>query len=183
MISRAYELSGTAQPVPAPRTRETRGIAPSLLFKKNFAVDQVLKAGTWRRHTTFTCHYLRDLAHRSLNTFLPGPCGGGTGLGLTLACSPGHITPNDYGLTFDNSILCLSPSVHQRPLRAVVSMVSVCLHIHVYSNYFMEICDYIDIRFSRFFLKGTGGGGGGGGGWGGGDGLSLRFILFLLHGL
>ena len=60
-ISRAYELSGTALPVPAPRARETRGIAPSLLFKKNFAVDQVLKAGTWRRHTTFTRHYLRDM--------------------------------------------------------------------------------------------------------------------------
>ena len=72
-ISRAYELSGTAQPVPAPRARETRGIAPSLLFKKNFAVDQVLKAGTWRRHTTFTRHYLRDLAHRSLDTFHLGP--------------------------------------------------------------------------------------------------------------
>ena len=72
-ISRAYELSGTEQPVPTPRARETRGIAPSLLFKKNFAVDQVLKAGTWRRYTTFTCHYLRDLAHRSLNTFHLGP--------------------------------------------------------------------------------------------------------------
>ena len=68
-ISRAYELSGAEQPVPAPRARETRGIAPSLLFKKNFAVDQVLKAGMWRRHTTFTRHYLRDLAHRSLDTF------------------------------------------------------------------------------------------------------------------
>ena len=31
-ISRAYELSGTALPVPAPRARETRGIAPSILF-------------------------------------------------------------------------------------------------------------------------------------------------------
>ena len=72
-ISRAYELSGTALPVPAPRARETRGIAPSLLFKKNFAVDQVLKAGTWSRHTTFTRHYLRDLAHRSLDTFHLGP--------------------------------------------------------------------------------------------------------------
>ena len=72
-ISRAYELSGTALTVPAPRARETRGIAPSLLFKKNFAVDQVLKAGTWRRHTTFTRHYLRDLAHRSLDTFHLGP--------------------------------------------------------------------------------------------------------------
>ena len=72
-ISCAYQLSGVAQPVPAPRARETRGIAPSLLFKKNFAVDQVLKAGTWRRHTTFTSHYLRDIAHRSLDTFHLGP--------------------------------------------------------------------------------------------------------------
>ena len=57
-ISHAYELSGTALPVPAPRARETSSIAPSLLFKKNFAVDQVLKADTWRRHTTFMRHYL-----------------------------------------------------------------------------------------------------------------------------
>ena len=72
-ISRAYELSGTALPVPAPRARETRGIALSILFRKNFAVDQVLKAGTWRRHTTFTRHYLRDIAHKSLDTFHLGP--------------------------------------------------------------------------------------------------------------
>ena len=72
-ISRAYELSGTALPVPALQARETRGIAPSLLFKKNFAVDQVLKAGSWRRHTTFMRHYLRDIAHRSLDTFHLGP--------------------------------------------------------------------------------------------------------------
>ena len=50
-----------------------RGIAPSLLFKKNFAVAQVSKAGTWRRHTTFTRHYRRDLAYRSLETFHLGP--------------------------------------------------------------------------------------------------------------
>ena len=68
-ISRAYEPSSKEQTVPAPRARETRGITPSLLFKKNFAVDQVLKAGTWRRHTTFTRHYLRDLAHWSHDTF------------------------------------------------------------------------------------------------------------------
>ena len=72
-ISRAYELSGTALPVPAPRARETRGIVSSILFRKNFAVDQVLKAGTWRRHTTFTRHYLRDIAHKSLDTFHLGP--------------------------------------------------------------------------------------------------------------
>ena len=68
-ISRAYQLSGTGQPVHTPQARETRGIAPSLLFTKNFAVDQVLKAGTWRRLTTFPHHYLRDFAHRSLDAF------------------------------------------------------------------------------------------------------------------
>ena len=72
-ISRAYELSATALPVPAPRAHETRGIAPSFFFRRNFAVDQVLKAGTWRRHTTFTRHYLRDIAHKSLDTFHLGP--------------------------------------------------------------------------------------------------------------
>ena len=39
-ISRAYELSGTALPVPAPRARETRGIAQSILFRKNFAATR-----------------------------------------------------------------------------------------------------------------------------------------------
>ena len=72
-ISCAYQLSGTEKPVPTPRARETHGIAPSLLFIKNFVVDQVLKAGTWRKHTTFTRHYLRDIAHRSLDTFHLGP--------------------------------------------------------------------------------------------------------------
>ena len=72
-ISRAYQLSGRSVPDPPPRARETQGMAPSLLFKKNFAVSQVLKAGTWRRHSTFTHHYLRDLAHRSLETFHLGP--------------------------------------------------------------------------------------------------------------
>ena len=73
VISRAYQLSGKALPAPSPLARETRGIAPSLLFKKNYAVSQVLKAGTWRRHTTFTRHYLRDLSHKSLDTFHLGP--------------------------------------------------------------------------------------------------------------
>ena len=72
-ISLVYQLSGRSVPDPPLRARETRGIASSLLFKKNFAVNQVLKAGTWRRHTTFTRHYLRDLVHRSLETFHLGP--------------------------------------------------------------------------------------------------------------
>ena len=69
MIPQVYQLSGRPLPGLPPKARETRGIAPSLLFKKNFAVTQVLKSGTWRKHTTFTLHYLRDLAHRSLETF------------------------------------------------------------------------------------------------------------------
>ena len=69
VISLAYQLPGKPLPATRPLARETRGIAPSLLFKKNYAVSQVLKAGTWRHHTTFTRHYLRDLAHKSLDTF------------------------------------------------------------------------------------------------------------------
>ena len=73
VISLAYQLSGKPFPTPSPLARETHGIAPSFLFKKNYAVSQVLKAGTWRRHTTFTRHYLRDLSHKSLDTFHLGP--------------------------------------------------------------------------------------------------------------
>ena len=71
-ISWVYQLSGRSVLDRPPRARETRDIAPSLLFK-NFAVAQVLKAGTWCLHTTFMHHYLRDLAHRSLTTFHLGP--------------------------------------------------------------------------------------------------------------
>ena len=73
VISLAYQLSGKPLPSLSPLVRETRGIAPSLLFKKNYAVSQVLKAGTWYRHTTFMRHYLRDLPHKSLDTFHLGP--------------------------------------------------------------------------------------------------------------
>ena len=73
VISQAYQLLGKAVPAPSPLAQETRGIAPSLLFKKNYAVNQVLKAGIWRRLTTFTRHYLRDLSHKSLDTFHLGP--------------------------------------------------------------------------------------------------------------
>ena len=73
VISQVYRLSGRPLPCPSPKARETRGIAPSLLFKKNFTVHHVLKAGTWRHHTTFTRHYLRDLSHKSLDTFHLGP--------------------------------------------------------------------------------------------------------------
>ena len=107
----AYELSASEQPVPAPRARETRGIAPSLLFKKNFAVDQVLKAGTWRRHTTFTRHHLRDLAQRSLDTVHLGPVVAAQAVVSPWPARLDMTLRNDSGLTFDNSIL-LSFAIH-----------------------------------------------------------------------
>ena len=72
VISRAYALAGE-RAVPRPRARETRGLGPSLLCKKNFAVEAVLRAGTWRRQSTFTRFYLRDTAHRTMDVHHLGP--------------------------------------------------------------------------------------------------------------
>ena len=88
VISLAYQLSGKPLPSPSPLTRETHGIAPSLLFKKNYAISQVLKAGTWQRHTTFTRHYLRDLVTQVTGYLPPGSSGGGTGHGITGPVAP-----------------------------------------------------------------------------------------------
>ena len=72
VISRANTEAGE-EPPQRPCARKTRGIGLSLLFKKNFSVEAVLKAGTWRRQTTFSRFYLRDLASRSLDTYHLGP--------------------------------------------------------------------------------------------------------------
>ena len=61
VVVRAYELAGRAPPE-HPRARETRALGPSILLARNFSIEQVVKAGMWRRHTTFTRHYLRDVA-------------------------------------------------------------------------------------------------------------------------
>ena len=66
VIRKAYVSSGV-------RAHETRSIAPSAVFKRNFAVGQVMRAGVWSRQTTFTSFYLRDVTHRSLDTFSLGP--------------------------------------------------------------------------------------------------------------
>ena len=59
----------------------------------------------------------------------------------------------DWLLTILSSVF--SPSIHRRPVWVVAPIVSVCLHTHMYSNYFMEICEYIAIRLSRSFHKVT----------------------------
>ena len=87
-ISRAYELSGKEQPAPAPRARETRGIAPSLRCRPGVESGYVAQA--YHLYTSLLEGPCSSIPQR----LPPGPCGGGTGLGLTLACLPGHSTPN-----------------------------------------------------------------------------------------
>ena len=62
VISLTYQLSCKPLPTPSPLAWETRGIALSLLFMKNYAIS-----------TTFTRYYLRDLSDKLLDTFHLGP--------------------------------------------------------------------------------------------------------------
>ena len=59
------------------RAHEVRKVDMSLLFKRNYAVHQVLKAGTWFAQSTFLTFYLRDVTHRQFG-HLHWPCGGGS---------------------------------------------------------------------------------------------------------
>ena len=114
-ISLAYELSGTALPVPAPRARDTRGIAPSLLFKKNFTVEGGYVAQAYNLYAPLLEGHCPSVPRH----LPPGPCGGGTGLGLTLVCSPGHSTPNCLWTDLTALSTDSSPSIHRRPAWAV----------------------------------------------------------------
>ena len=73
VVSIVYTLAGRDSMPIRVRAHEIRSIAPSVLFKHNFAVHQVLKAGVWKRSNTFTRFYLRDIAHRYLDTHSLGP--------------------------------------------------------------------------------------------------------------
>ena len=53
------------------KAHEVWRIATSLLFRRNYAVHQVLKAGTWWSQSTFTSFYL--FTHRHFDTFFIGP--------------------------------------------------------------------------------------------------------------
>ena len=69
----------------------------------------------------------------------PVLCGSGTGPGLSWACSLRHS-------------LLIHPYTAV-PLGLSFLMVSACLHTYMYSDYFIEMCEYIILRFSRSFLK------------------------------
>ena len=55
------------------KTHKVRNSSASMLFRKNFAVHQVLRAGMWASQTMFTTFYLRDVACSSMDTFAIGP--------------------------------------------------------------------------------------------------------------
>ena len=54
-------------------SHEVRKLVTFLLFKRNCAVHQVLKAGTWSSQSTFSDFYLRDVTYRHLDTLSIGP--------------------------------------------------------------------------------------------------------------
>ena len=69
---------------------------------KTLAVALVLKAGSWRKHTTFLLNYMRVLVRRSLETFHLGFVVPAFGPGFHLGRLPGHTCPSwthDWRLT------------------------------------------------------------------------------------
>ena len=64
--SKALELSGT-------RAHEVRAYATSLVSKGTTALEDILQAGNWKRHNTFTQHYLRDLSNLEGELIKLGP--------------------------------------------------------------------------------------------------------------
>ena len=47
----------------APRAHSIRGVSASMAFLKNWSVQKVLQAATWRSNSVFASFYLRDIAH------------------------------------------------------------------------------------------------------------------------
>ena len=64
--SKALQLTGT-------RAHEVRAYASSLVSKGTSAIDDILMAGNWRSHNTFTNHYLRDISHQEGDLLRIGP--------------------------------------------------------------------------------------------------------------
>ena len=69
VIEWVNQSSEGEDPLPRYCAHEIKGIAPTMLFRRNFTMDQVLKAGVWKSQITFTSFYLRDITYKSLDTF------------------------------------------------------------------------------------------------------------------
>ena len=41
---------------------DIRGIAATLVFRSMTSMEDLLRSGRWKNHTTFTDHYLKDLS-------------------------------------------------------------------------------------------------------------------------
>jgi len=63
---KALELSGT-------RAHEIRAYASTLVSKGTASLEDILQAGNWRKHSTFTLHYLRDISKQEGEHIRLGP--------------------------------------------------------------------------------------------------------------
>jgi len=64
--SSALQLTGA-------RAHEVRAYASTLVARGTSALEDVLQAGNWKSHSTFTSHYLRDLAQQEGDLMKLGP--------------------------------------------------------------------------------------------------------------
>ena len=64
--SKALKLTGT-------RAHEVRAYATSLVSRGTYALEDILQAGNWKSHSTFTEHYLRDLSSQEGDLLRLGP--------------------------------------------------------------------------------------------------------------
>ena len=74
MISHVYR-SATDEDCKAVKVKahEAWKVGTSVLFRENFAIQQVLKPGTWSSETTASAFYLQDVTQRCMDTFSLSP--------------------------------------------------------------------------------------------------------------
>ena len=63
------DRSSTSAEILRVQAHEVWKVTMSLLYRKNCAIHQVLKAGTWSSQNTFSAFYLQDVTHRHIDTF------------------------------------------------------------------------------------------------------------------
>ena len=110
VISEAYRASseGDYGTFMAKKIHEVQDYPISVVFRKNFAVQQVLRAGVWSSHSTFTSFYLKDVTHISLFTFSIVPCDGSS-TGLVTQTQSHHFSGNYHSSYF---IDCYCNQIH-----------------------------------------------------------------------